>query len=295
MPGIKLIVTGDMEKLVLHESLRRYFPGERNGEEVIWNKPRKLHCATSFRLRSLRENNGKLSTQIKNLARAMFDETFSGKTGICADLVIVIDDAEIGNLGQENIIAEHFRAAIKHIFEEKQYSSNTEDRYRDILRNRCSFHLLRPMVESYLFGDANALQIAGVPYTVKPKLVHPSDVEQFETNDPAWLPICRIENEKRKRTMSWWHHERHPKHYLEHLAERSQVFYDELICGKKALKEIAWEQVPKCKSDTSFLRSLFEDIADWFGIPNPLNTGDTSPHFYPARSVNRAHLLLRNI
>ena len=98
--------------------------------------------------------------------------------------------------------------------------------------------------------------------------------------------------------MPWWHHEYHPKHYLEHLVERNQKFYEETTCGKKALEEIAWKQVPKCKSDISFLRSLFEDIADWFEIRNPLNTlykGVTSPYFYPAKSVKRATLLLRNM
>jgi hypothetical protein len=43
MARIKLIVTGDMEKLALHESLKRYFPSSRNGEEVVWDKP---HCVS---------------------------------------------------------------------------------------------------------------------------------------------------------------------------------------------------------------------------------------------------------
>lgn len=175
----------------------------------------------------------------------------------------------------------------------KKKKYNREDHYRDILREKCSFHLLKPMVESYLFGDDNALHIAGVPDGVKPKLVHPTDVEQFETNDSAWLPECRIQNEKRQKVAPWWRHERHPKRYLEHLTE----FYDETIEGRRAIEEIAWKQVPKRKSDTLFLRSLFEDIADWFGfdIPNPLGRGDTCLHFYPAKSVHRDNLLLRNM
>ncbi|OQX19200.1 MAG: hypothetical protein BWK80_37135 [Desulfobacteraceae bacterium IS3] len=289
---IKLIVTGDMEKSALHESLRRFFPDELNGEEVKWDKPRKLHCATSSQLRPLEKNNSNLSTPMKHLAQAMFDEILYGKTGKPADLVIVIDDAEIGNLGQENIVADHFRAAIEHLFKKKQY--NREDRYRDILREKCSFHLLKPMTESYFFGDADALRNAGVQDAVKPKLVY-SDVEQFESNDPAWLPICQKENKKRQQVMSWWYHECHPKHYLEHLTERSGVFYDENTYGKKALEEIAWRQVPKCQSDTVFIRSLFEDIAEWFGILNPLGSGDTSLNFYPDRRINRDLMLLRNI
>jgi len=293
---IKLIVTGDMEKSALHESLRRFFPENLNGKKVIWDKPRKLHGATSFRLSPLDKNNKNLSTPMKQLAQAMFDETFRGKTGTPADLVIVIDDVELGNLKQENIVAEHFRAAVEHVFQQGRYKP--EDYYRDILRRKCSFHLLKPMTESYFFGDANALRNVGVPETEKPKLVHPTDVEQFEINDPEWLPTCRMENEKRQQKMPWWRHERHPKYYLEHLLIRGsqkQKGYDETIHGKKALEEIAWKQVPKCQSDTVFIRSLFEDIAEWFGILNPLGSGDTSPNFYPDRRVNRDLMLLRNM
>ncbi|HIE00018.1 MAG TPA: hypothetical protein EYP59_06975 [Thiotrichaceae bacterium] len=295
MRRIKLIVTGDMEKLALHKSLQRFFPNERDGQKVIWDQPRKIQCATSYPLSPLQTDNSNLSTAIKQLAQAMLDEALVGKKGKPADLVVVIDDVELGNLGQENVIAEYFRAAVEKVLEAKKYSRHTEDCHRKRLREKCSFHLLKPMVESYLFGDANALRLAGVPVGESPKLVHLTDVEQFETNDPLWLPTCLRENEKRRHSKSWWHHERHPKHYLEHLTERGQVFYDETTNGKKALEWIAWRKVPKYADDTPFIRSLFEDIADWFGIPNPLGKGETNPNFYPPKSVNRANLLLRNM
>ncbi|OQW92721.1 MAG: hypothetical protein BWK79_14080 [Beggiatoa sp. IS2] len=291
MTRIKLIVTGDMEKQALHKSLQRFFPDQLNGEKVEWDQPRKVHCATSHRLLP----NSEPSNPMQELAKAMIAEASSGKKSEPADLVIVIDDVELGNLGQEDIIAKHFRTAVKQALEKEKYSSDTEDRYRKILREKCSFHVLRPMAESYFFGDSNALLVAGVPTGVTPKLVHPTDVEQFETNDPNWLPICRTENAKRQQLTSWWHHERHPKHYLEHLTDRGQVFYDETTYGKKALEGIKWEQVLKCSEDIIFVRSLFEDISDWFGIQNPLGRGETNPDFYPVKSVNRANLLLRNM
>lgn len=293
MPRIKLIVTGDMEKLVLHNSLQGFFPNPHDGEQVIWEKPRKADCVTTNPLLPLNHSNPSMA--MKRLAEYMLDEALVGGTKGPADLVVVIDDVEIANLGQEHLIAEHFRAAIEYVLENKKYSSSTEDRYREILRNKCSFHVLKPMVESYFFGDSNALSLAGVPVGEIPKLVHPTDVEPFETNDPAWLPTCRAENAKRQQSTPWWCHEHHPKHYLEHLTERGQVFYDETSYGKTALKAIAWPQVPKCQSDTSFIRSLFEDIADWFGIPNPLGPGTTNRYFYPLKSVTRADLLLRNM
>jgi hypothetical protein len=289
MARIKLIVTGDMEKLGLHKSLRRFFPDERDGQKVTWEQPRKTQCATSHQLSPERAPSGPM----KGLVKAMIAEAGIGKKGEPADLVVVIDDVELGNLGQENIIATHFQNAVRQ--ELNKYNTKTIQRYQDILRHKCSFHLLKPMVESYLFGDTNALRVAGVPTGESPKLVHPTDVEQFETNDPAWLPICLRENAKRQQSYPWWHHEYHPKHYLEHLTERGQVFYDETTCGKNALEGLAWGQIPKCLDDTPFIRSLFEDIADWFGIPNPLGKGKTNPNFYPPKSVNRANLLLRNM
>jgi hypothetical protein len=222
----------------------------------------------------------------------MLDEAKIGKKGTPADLVVVIDDVEIGNLGQEGVVAQHFRAAVEAKL--ASYSESTQARYRSLLHEKCSFHLLRPMVESYLFGDADALIAAGVPDGENPCLVHP-DVEQFETDDPAWKPTCDEENTKRGRAMPWWRHERHPKHYLEHLTERGKVFYEETTHGKRALMGLDWCKVPKESDHTPIIRSLLEDIADWFGEANPLGTGPCHPDFYPLSSVVRENLLLRNM
>lgn len=288
MPRIRLIVTGDMEELALHKSLQQCFPSTRNNKNVIWDTPRKLDCATSHRLRQ----DALPSGPMKNLAQAMLDDAIPGKNGKPADLVIVIDDVELGNLGQEHIIAKHFRMAVQNHLGKVKYSSNIEE-IKERLREKCSFHLLKPMVESYLFGDANALRVAGVPQTKTPMLVHPTDVETFETNDPSWLRICQDENAKRRELTPWWRHECHPKHYLEdYLIEGN---YEESQNGKDALEKLDWQQVPKCQTDILFIRSLFEDISTWFDIPNPIGTGETSPDFYPSKSVRRANLLLRNM
>ncbi|MEO5726133.1 MAG: hypothetical protein ABI134_27410 [Byssovorax sp.] len=227
-----------------------------------------------------------------DLAQAMLDEAEIPKKGACADLVVVIDDVELGNLGQEAVIVEHFRKALTRKLD--KYETGTRERYHLLLRQRCSFHLLRPMVESYLFGDEGALLVAGVSAGVKPLLVS-SDVEQHETHDPAWLPTCHAENERRRAIAPWWRHELHPKHYLGHLTRRSSVFYEETDHGKRALQGLAWAGVPKLPEEAPILRSLFEDLADWFGVASPLGPGATDPRFCPLRSVNRASLLLRNL
>jgi hypothetical protein len=276
--SIKLIVTGDMEKAALHESLQRFFPVQQNGLDVIWETPRKVQGATSYQLKSLTLG-CVVSNPMKELAKAMLAEALTGKKGVSADLVIVIDDVELGNLGQENIIAEHFKTAVKEDIKIRSNGSASEEaRLRDVVRKKCSFHLLKPMVEAYLFGDSNALGLAGVPNGTNPCLVHLSDVEEFETNDPQWLPTCHSENTKRQNNNPWWCHERHPKHYLQFLTTSS---YDETIQGKKALEELNWYLVPKCQNDIPVFRSLFEDISDWYNIPSPIGIGNnTLPNFW---------------
>lgn len=289
MVRIKLIVTGDMEKLSLHESLRRVFPSARGGEDVVWEQPRKMHCTTSHCLRK----DGVPSQPVLELVKAMLAEAGIGKTGQPADLVVAIDDVELGNLDREHVIAEHVCAAAESLL--SQYSSSAADRYRRLLRERCSFHLFKPMVESYLFGDPGALTASGLPVGTQPLLVHPTDVEQFETSDPAWLPTCQAENQRRQTRTPWWRHERHPKHYLEHLAQRGQALYDEVRQGRDALAGLGWQQIPKAAGDMPLARSLFEDLAEWFQVPSPLASGTTDPRFYPARSVRRESLTLRNL
>lgn len=294
MARIKLIVTGDMEKAALHESLRRIFPPQRlceNGEDyedVVWDRPQKLDCATSHQLLQ----GGKLSTPMLALAQAMLSEVGIGKTRNPADLVVVIDDVELGNLGREAIVVDHFRRALNEKLD--KYEPVPRQRYLLLLQQKCSFHLLRPMVESYLFGDAAALVASGVPANEAPMLVS-TDVEQFETNDPQWLPTCHAKNAGPRPGVPSWRHELHPKHYLEHLTGRGPVVFDETTYGQRALLSLEWAGVPTLPAETPFVRSLFEDLADWFGVPNPLGPGSLDPRFCPIKTVRRTTLLLRNL
>ena len=293
MATIRLIVTGDVEELALHESLRRVFGDARHdGEEVIWDPPRKLDCATSRRL----SPSERPPRPMQALARAMLDEVLIGKRGTPADLVLVIDDVELGNVDQEVVIAGHFKKALEEALAArlKEHSLKICEQYRARVRERCSFHLLRPMVESDFFGDGDTLRSMGARSM---PLVRHTDVERFETieNDPGWLEECRIANQRQQRERPWWRHECHPKHYLEHLLQREGIFYDEVRHGEPALQRLAWSQVPKAVADCTIARCLFEDLADWFGVANPLGAGDMDQGLYPPRSVDRSKLLLRNM
>lgn len=288
MARVKLIVTGDLEKLALHTSLEGVFGARRGADVVLWDKPRKIDSGTSYRL----SHGAAPSKMMLELARGMLVEVGIGKKGIPADLVIVVDDVELGNLDQEEIIAQHFRAALE--TELNRYELATRERYRALLREKCSFHLLRPMVESYFFGDPQALYAAGVQSSRSPQLAN-SDVEFFEVNDPAWLRTCRVENIRRAAKDPWWRHECHPKHYLEYLLGLDNTLYEETSGGKAALLKIRWPNVSQAATHTPLLRALMEDIADWFGVANPIGAGDCHEQFYPKRSIRRDGLLLRNM
>jgi hypothetical protein len=56
-----------------------------------------------------------------------------------------------------------------------------------------------------------------------------------------------------------------------------------------------WAGVPKFSTETPMIRALFEDIAAWFGVSNPLGAGASHPEFYPAEGIDPATLLLRNL
>lgn len=289
---IKLVVTGDMELKSLAESLKTHFPSERRGNDVTWLAPRRSHCATSNRLRA----GAPPSSPMLTLARTMLAEAITGREGGPADLVIVVEDVELANLGQEHIVADHFRRAVEIEIDKKQWDMKTRTRNLDRIRECCSFHVFRPMPEAYFFGDALTLEGMGIPPDLA-RLRHPTDVESFEVDDPAWLPQCRETNEAHALGgRDWQRQECHPKDYLEHLLGRAgRPAYDETSHGATALGKLNWPAVPKVEADAVFARALFEDMADWFDLPASPMGGRTSPYFYPARTVNRAELLLRNM
>lgn len=272
MPRIKLIVTGDLERAALKEALCRAFPAERDGEDVAWDTPRKVNEVTTYPLPEC----GDPSSAMGVLAATIVEEAITGKKKgqARADLVLAICDVELGNLGRENVIVEHLRRALATKLD--SYEEQTRERYRDVLRERCSFHLLKPMVEAVFFGERAALLRAGVAKSVQQKL-RVDDVEEFESVDSLWTPECEQQNTLREAHSPWWRHERHPKHYLEHLMERSGAkVYEETEQGAAALETIDWPTVTNTEP-SPFLRALFEDLAAWFNVPNPLGPGAASP------------------
>jgi hypothetical protein len=288
---IKLIVTGDMEQGAIVPSLKRIFHDGTGGLSVEYLRPRQVMSFTSTPLRSPIPREIKPRLSVIKLARAVIDEALDG-----ADLVIALDDLELANAEQPHIVVEWVRRAVQDDIERRASSlgSASERQLRESIQSRCSFHLFVPMTEAYFFGGDRD-PIERIAPGSRPRLVR-SDVEDFETDDPGYAQAVACENERRWALgHRWWHHERHPKHYLEHLAWKSGTEYHETTNGQDALKEIDWKRVPPDGNSVRFLRSLFRDLADFFGVESPLGPGEPSPHTYPDRTADRGALVLRNI
>ncbi len=291
---IRFIVTGDLERAAIVPSVRRFLPAQTwGGEPVEWMKPQKLHGATTHRLDPTRPP----SQPMRQLARAALAEVQYGAQGTPADLVVVLDDIELHNLDRPAAIGQHFRAAMQAEIEARGHSATVEARLRDRLRETCSLHLVPPMIESYLFGDRAALAVAGCADDIAPQLAH-ADVERFESTDEAWRPFWEQVNAAKraeKPPKPWWREQCHPKHYLEHLVHRSGGLYTEVLDGARALAALPWPRLPADTRSLAFARSLFEDLAAFFGVANPLGAGETCPLTWPDTRVDRRSLLLRNM
>jgi hypothetical protein len=87
-------------------------------------------------------------------------ETYPGRHGTPPDLVIGVDDVELVNAAHPDVVVQVPRDAVRsHV--EQTWSGAARDRVYARLRDHCSFHLLKPMVEAYFFGEPAALERAG--------------------------------------------------------------------------------------------------------------------------------------
>ena len=283
---IRFIVTGDLERKAIVASLSAQFPKvASDSTPVEWLRPQKTPAATTHRLIASQPPSGVLA------------EVAEGEDGTPADLVIAVDDLELNNFDQPAIVCRHFSLALEGEIERRALSQAAEERLRNRIRARCSFHLLCPMVEAYFFGEYESLTRAGCAPDVHP-LLRDENVEAFNCQDPTWLPTCALANERKHRDanqpMPWWREERHAKRYLEHLVAQNGGFYEEVHGGSAAFRTLDWPRVPSGPEAVAFIRAMFEDIADFLGVTSPLGPLPAPSLTYPDRRVDRTQLLLRN-
>jgi len=188
---------------------------------------------------------------------------------------------------------------VRRAVEEKvaQFPPENRDNIAGLFINRSSFHLLKPMTEAYFYAERTVLQRAGVNDRVTVHRVG-SDVEEFETDDPDFLPQAQRCNEEHRFLYGcpWWREEKHPERYLEFLCwQSSGRHYRKMGGGVKALHDLDWAATASLPEVVPFARALFEDIADFLGVPSPLGHGLVSPLTYPSRDQRGDSLVMRNI
>ncbi len=79
----------------------------------------------------------------------------------------------------------------------------------------------------------------------------------------------RLLNSNAKRNDAVWREECHPKHYLQFL----NPDYSETGGGRAALTRLNWASLDNNNQHRQVIRALFADLAQWFGMPNPLPGG----------------------
>jgi hypothetical protein len=154
------------------------------------------------------------------------------------------------------------------------------------LRDRCSFHLLAPMVEAYFFGDpsaiARALSTASAPSTTTWCTCGLS-VEQFATSDPPYVdyaasPTLSKAERAGDKSLAWRAAERelHPKHYLQFLCRAGPLGYREGKAGVAALSKLAFPQV--VAAGAPLPSEMLADIEDGLGLTPMLGAGAPAQH-----------------
>ena len=279
MSRVQLIVTGDLEQLALHRSLQRVFPA------ADFLEPLRLDGFTSARIgdkaqAAVRQAGLHSVPTVRKLAGAMVAEVEPGRRRFeVPDLVVCIEDLELANADQPQVVIEHFLGALRAVMEKGPWGSQaSKDRAEERLRERCSFHLLCPMVEAYFYGEAAAPRRAGA---VRPNrfATGDADVEQFIVDDPDYQTPAD--------GLRWWakpDRARHPKRYLDFLCTEpgdltasSARQYRETDGGVRALEQLAWNAILALPGHAVFAGSLFADIADGLGEPWP-DAAECSPH-----------------
>jgi hypothetical protein len=124
------------------------------------------------------------------------------------------------------------------------------------------------MVEAYFFGEPAAVVRAGAQ---QPATLHPQHhLEDFREGG-AMAFVAPSD----RRDHPWRRPDRalHPKRYLSYLVDpddTERVCYKESRDGVRALATLDWAQVFAYQPPgIAFAHSLFDDIANAVGVPNP--------------------------
>lgn len=284
MPRIRLVVTGKVEEVALAPALRQLFP------EVELQTVKKDATTTNRLERPAGTARSDFLRLVDEMLAAGDVERVPG--GEPFDHVVVVDDLELANADQAEIVVEHMSFAAEARLAElaagsavpafprgrnKQWKFLGDDAgRRRYLRERCSFHLLSPMVESLFFGESNgatwpALVRAGAG---RAPIFDPAvtDIEHFITNDVDYLGVAETAGWTAGQAADPAWRARHPKHYVSFLCDptgRRFRPYKEKEGGKAALEALAWPSVVGPPEHACMVRALLDDVADMAGVELP--------------------------
>ncbi len=293
MPLVVLIPTGDLEYHALKPSLERLFPA---AAFEVRPKEKRRDGFTHRDVKTIPVQSSRI-TEVELLANALVASVEPGRRSVPADFAYVVEDLELVNDHQPDQVVRVFREAVeRHLQTFPWPTAKAGQRAYDRVRERCSFHLFRPMTEAYFFGEPDALRRAGAQ--TGPQLPADPDLEAFRATDAAFLqlpPDGRPKNDRRIIDMP--DRERHPKSYLHYLCDPTLVDhrrrYRETQGGAAALRDLDWSQVLSTPPHCPFLHALLDDLAYALAQPLPFVS---QAHAHPlTRFPGPANPLLRNI
>ncbi len=286
---IAILPTGRMEWEALPQALQSLFP-----QHEFYSLPTEMEVksygedfpAHSFTSCDVTKHSGKQNEADKLIARAAAEAIGDSKRDRkAADMVIILDDLEIANLHQPVAVVGAIREAAKRFLDQLLNANKRRDRYAVALKKKVSFHMAKPMIESWLFPDWENLKNACNP-TRTAKLAQGIDPECFLTNDPVYETdtgaVCQIwisfPEDKRKKYRHQWIkagccRNIHPKAYLSWLCfdpqEKKCSHYSETKGGVVALKSLKWAGLFQNENHACFARSMIQDIANAINEDNP--------------------------
>lgn len=315
---VALLPTGRMEWAALRIALARLFPAHEfysipTEAEVVSYESIDFP-AQSFTSCDVRRILGRPNNADKLIQRAV-GEALSDRTRSGADLVVVIDDMEVANRAQAGAVTSVVREAVERHLASLSHRAGLRATHAAALRDRVSFHVAKPMIESWLFPDPRALRLAGVPVARRPVTMEGADPENFQTVDTAYdgdtgaactcwhaLPSrTPAQTEKKRKSRPQWlkagpDRQLHPKAYLAWLcsdpSEPTCSCYAESRGGASALGAVDWAALFRDPTHAPFARALIHDIADALGEPEPF-PGLVAPE--TARTRLPPTPLLRNL
>ncbi len=207
-----------------------------------------------------------VTTKIDELAAELVNAIFPGRRGKRRiDFAYVMEDLELCNRHQPDLVLSLFRGAVSSYIHQA-WPRQSEAVFAEV-RERCSFHLFRPMTEAYFFGDEAALARAQVAR--QPHLPENGDLEDFRTIDPEFLALTP----ETQRIAPMPERALRPKDYLQYLCDPTlsdkRQRYKEARNGVAALQALDWESVLGPAPHCPFLHAFLDDLAAALNSPLP--------------------------